>query len=872
MDGKLDTRSGAHVGKNVTTGGGDFVGRDQTVHGDEVGGDKVGGNKIEVHVHVPPPSDIPPPPPPDNLPRVVGFVGRDQELTYYRQKLESANVAIITGMAGVGKTWLAAQLALQTSPPGKIFWHRCLPNEGVHAVIWAFAGFLAAQGNPSVWQTLDKNKKNELPPLNILLGYLFQALAGQNFLLCLDDVQHLNIDPGYERLVERMRQAVQNGELRLIMTAQQMVTFSTTETQPLAGLTLPDTRHLLATQTVHLPEKLLIELYERTEGNAQLLTLAIQALKQTNDQAKLIERLVRAQEIKNFLLNQVDAGLNTDERLVMQGVAALLEWPGTADEIEEMLESQNVRRTLAFLSNRYLLEESEGKDDTQYDEHAAVKSFYYEMLGGPQRRVLHQRAARYYEQKAPTDFKVVLHYLKAEAYEQAASTATRDTFSHLCTGRAPALLDLLEKCSKQLLGGKLAAQVSLAKGDVYAFLQELELAQAAYQATLDRLATLPFSPTAHKLKVQAYRELGFLFRSSAPADALAWLQEGLTVLAGADKMQRADLQIQIGDVQLRLGNHAEARAALETGLALLPHTPSRLRLLVLINLGIYYYYQNEMDRCSTYFTQALRMAEQLQDPFKTLAMTVNLANLKQTTGDWTAAFAHYTTATKLADQLGDQEEIANVACNLGVLYLHQGELAQAGLKLATALEQSRRYALHDLIITCLAYGAELRLAQQAPEAARIALIEAEALVTTHQIQQLAPFVYTMQAHYFLTVTDYVQSQTYAECAIATAHAQGMGQEEGQALRVLGQIQLALHQFQAAIECCQQSFALLTVIPYEVARTQVVAGEAWLAAGDAEQAKQLWQTARTIFATLDAQRDWAEVNTMMAHESRVPDTL
>ena len=45
---EIDTGGGAYVGGNVNTGGGDFVGRDKVVHGDEVRGDKVGGDKITV--------------------------------------------------------------------------------------------------------------------------------------------------------------------------------------------------------------------------------------------------------------------------------------------------------------------------------------------------------------------------------------------------------------------------------------------------------------------------------------------------------------------------------------------------------------------------------------------------------------------------------------------------------------------------------------------------------------------------------------------------------------------------------------------------------------------------------------------------------
>jgi hypothetical protein len=45
---KVDTGGGAHIRGDVNTGGGDFVGRDKFVGGDEVRGDRVGGDKITV--------------------------------------------------------------------------------------------------------------------------------------------------------------------------------------------------------------------------------------------------------------------------------------------------------------------------------------------------------------------------------------------------------------------------------------------------------------------------------------------------------------------------------------------------------------------------------------------------------------------------------------------------------------------------------------------------------------------------------------------------------------------------------------------------------------------------------------------------------
>ena len=43
---QINTGGGALTSGTVSTGGGDFVGRDQTIFGDQVAGDKVGGDKV----------------------------------------------------------------------------------------------------------------------------------------------------------------------------------------------------------------------------------------------------------------------------------------------------------------------------------------------------------------------------------------------------------------------------------------------------------------------------------------------------------------------------------------------------------------------------------------------------------------------------------------------------------------------------------------------------------------------------------------------------------------------------------------------------------------------------------------------------------
>jgi transcriptional regulator with XRE-family HTH domain len=73
-------------------------------------------------------------------PQLVDFVGRDRELVYFAERLKSTNLAVVTGMAGVGKTALAAELARWVADADQVFWHSFRQGEGVNAVIFQSRG------------------------------------------------------------------------------------------------------------------------------------------------------------------------------------------------------------------------------------------------------------------------------------------------------------------------------------------------------------------------------------------------------------------------------------------------------------------------------------------------------------------------------------------------------------------------------------------------------------------------------------------------------------------------------------------------------------------------------------------------------------
>ena len=116
-----------------------------------------------------------PPPEPTRPPQLLEFVGREAELDYFEEKLKSSHLAVVTGMAGVGKTSLAVMLSRRVADLNRTFWHAFHKGEGVDALLWKLAGFLAWQGQEDLWRMLQSAQQTggQPPPTEVHPPSLF---------------------------------------------------------------------------------------------------------------------------------------------------------------------------------------------------------------------------------------------------------------------------------------------------------------------------------------------------------------------------------------------------------------------------------------------------------------------------------------------------------------------------------------------------------------------------------------------------------------------------------------------------------------------------------------------------------------------------
>jgi ATP/maltotriose-dependent transcriptional regulator MalT len=809
-----------------------------------------------------PPFEITPPPETPQPPKVAEFVGRQAELAYFSEKLAGLNLAIIVGMAGVGKTSLMAQLVQQTAELDQAFWHTFYEGEGVEALIWRLAGFLYWRGQQELWRMLQGTQQNggQHPPAKLLVDYIVQMLRGRAYTLCLDDLHLVEDDRLLAQLIERLYQAATARELSLLIASRRVPeTVPAGGFEPLSGLSAADTHALLAARGFVGPAELVADLYAQTEGNAQLLTLATEALERTASPEHLIAHLTEAVDIEHYLLSEVDAGLTQLERQVMSAVAVLMGHPGTRDAVEALVDSASVRRVLGELTRRQLLSVSLGERGKAVVQHAMVRSFYYDLLGPRARREMHRRAGRFYESAEPDVLKAALHYERAGQRPQAARLATDNVWQLINQGRARALGRLLGSFTMRKLEPQLWVEVNIARAEIHTLRVESQLARASYQEALSTLHELPVSSQVRELKARVCRGMGELLQYESPREALDWLQRGLVELHGMGAELEADLHIRLGGVQIALGDYAASRTALERGLALLPEGPSQSRAGALMNLGTIYMTQGDLQRGAHYYADALQISQQLHDDYQVMRVWGALGVGQEIAGDWRGAIAFYERARKQAEKLGSLVEQARLELLMGILRTNQGRDDQARSRLSACIKLSQAGNLYEFQIAGQSSLADLLIRQGDPEAAKPMLAEAERLALEIGAQDQLPEIYRAWAQAQLASGQPEAALGSAERAADLAGELGLDLEEGQSLRVLGQTLIAVGRTQPGTDAFEKSLSLLAGDPYEAARTKMEWGSYLASDTDVDYGLTLLQEARATFQELVAKRDLAAVD-------------
>lgn len=389
-------------------------------------------------------------------PHPTNFIGREEELMFFQNILAQNHFVIITGAPGIGKTFLGAKLARQTTMREEdIFWFNFDPvhKTEVDMLFWHLAEFFKDHGDQSYWSYLLGELKSKKPlPKPEKLELLLKSLVSGKYVICLDDIHHVkdvaDIADLFTFITERFEGREGEMPAHFIVMARSAPPIKQNVTyQPLGKFDEQETELFIKAHGLTLSPDLLKRLWQSTYGHPKFLDLSLSAIAEKGDNVqaikKFIDNMATERDIQLYILSEIDKQLSTtDERQVLAALTIFLSKVDITT-LEEILADQkiaNVPRCIDALLDRNIISRT---DDGLFEIDSILGEYFYQReLNRESRDHLHERAANYFLNKA--DYLAAAHHFdKRRDTARSVEILAGHAREIINTGSAGALLEKL---------------------------------------------------------------------------------------------------------------------------------------------------------------------------------------------------------------------------------------------------------------------------------------------------------------------------------------------------------------------------------------------------------------------------------------------
>jgi ATP/maltotriose-dependent transcriptional regulator MalT len=345
----------------------------------------------------------------ETWPSVDRFVGRGEELHALDRLLEGGSAVCVHGMAGVGKTALAAAYAARVDRP--VVWHTVAAEESGILLLGRLAAGQSVheEGEGAERLVSLRDPEDETPLLRAFLG----SVDARRSLLVVDRLEVAAADA--VEMIGRVVRGLTDG--RLLVTARAFpppLRRDAVASLRLEGLPREEARQLLFQLGFQPADDTLRRIHKRTLGHPLALVLVAQIASRfrTADADDLLEE----SGIGDFLLEEVMPQLPAAERDLLF-VISVFRGPFQAEEAEAVGDARYTRNVLFRLARRGLVMQV----GDRWAVHDLVRS--YADRAAPERPRLHLRAARVMEAsgEARKILEAAHHYLQAGTADRAAA-------------------------------------------------------------------------------------------------------------------------------------------------------------------------------------------------------------------------------------------------------------------------------------------------------------------------------------------------------------------------------------------------------------------------------------------------------------------
>ena len=515
-------------------------------------------------------------------------VPRRKLLAELRGRLANDRAVVVLGLAGMGKTTLAADLG-RMHRPEPVCWLTLTSGVATswEAVLRRLARLLVREGCSEAASQSESGEDESKPAtLDQQLELLGEALAGQP-LVCIDNAHLVRDD---EMVMTVIRYLVEATPVRLLLTSREQLPLPGVGVFRLTGLEPDEARALVAQLDSSLPPELVERLIARTAGSPMLLRLSLGQLRTAAEPARLIEHLETQPEIADYLLDTTLRQLGEPAAALLALLAVLRQPVDLHNEtlVELYQASEGPCDLLAALAELQRHQFIDHPSTALL--HPLVRDHAYARLVGDvaRRRRLHRLVADWFEQARGDVLEAAWHFGQAGDLSQAAEVLAGQGRALFSSGQALSAADLagtlLTRASRR--PGP-ARQLHLLRGDLLVNTVRADEAEAAYREAL------VLSPTAPLRAQVAWRLAESQLQRGQVAEALELCRRSAADLAPTDTLLRAQLAASEARAYLMLSQYDDAIGAGDRATALaghlrtvVPKEAAEVRARALATLGI----------------------------------------------------------------------------------------------------------------------------------------------------------------------------------------------------------------------------------------------------------------------------------------------
>ncbi|MEP7189272.1 MAG: helix-turn-helix domain-containing protein, partial [Roseiflexaceae bacterium] len=520
--------------------------------------------------------------PPEAIPEpALSEVPRLTLVARLHARLVAERRVALCGLAGIGKTTLAAALAREYAETMPVFWLTFTAGvtTSVEVLLRQLALFLQAHGQPNAAPLLrTTGSVDQALPLDQQIGLLSAAIARLSAgksgrraappLLCFDNVHLVQDD---QAIVHVLRHLSATTTATLLLTSRENLQVLPGCPQVrLSGLELNEGLTLIANlagpTAGSAAPAWAAGLLEKTGGSPMLLRLAVAELVEAQvAPAAFIAQLADQPQIASYLLETVRRHISPAAWGLLTLLAVFrqpldLHESALIELIQQTDGAENLPAALAELIQRHLIDHP-----ARAQLHPLVRDYAYSaLLTLPlYRRQLHRIAAEWSEQGLDDAVEASYHYCHAGDLADAVATLEDHAEANSRRGQAFAAADMAEVALAQVRRGRptgrgagqaneLAGRLLVLRGDLLVHTARAQAAEASYREAL------ALSNAADDRARIVYRLALSLTQRGQAGAAVLLCREAAAALAPAEILLRAHLSAAESQAHIALTDYAAA--------------------------------------------------------------------------------------------------------------------------------------------------------------------------------------------------------------------------------------------------------------------------------------------------------------------------